>query len=82
MNNVSVDLRLVFAQRLDEEDDLACYRSEFFFAESELIYMDGNSLGRLPCRVTERIHKALESEWGRDLIRSWNAGWYAAPVRV
>jgi len=82
MNNVSVDLRLVFAQRLDEEDDLACYRSEFFFAESELIYMDGNSLGRLPCRVTERIHKALESEWGRDLIRSWNAGWYETPVRV
>jgi len=82
MNNASTDPWLVSAQRLDEEDDLACYRNEFFFAESELIYMDGNSLGRLPCQVTKRIQKALESEWGRDLIRSWNAGWYEAPVRV
>ena len=82
MNNASTDLRLVFAQRLDAEDDLASYRNEFFFAESELIYMDGNSLGRLPCQVTERIQRVLESEWGRNLIRSWNAGWYDAPVRV
>jgi len=80
MNNT--DLGLVYAERLDAEDDLACYRNEFFFAESDLIYLDGNSLGRLPRQVIKRIQTVLESEWGRDLIRSWNTGWYETPVRV
>jgi len=78
----NTDLRLASAQRLDAQDDLAGYRNEFVFAESDLVYMDGNSLGRLPRRVLKRIQAALESEWGRGLIRSWNTDWYEAPVRV
>jgi kynureninase len=71
-----------FARRLDEEDDLASFREAFVFAEPELIYLDGNSLGRLPRSVVERMRKGVEMEWGRDLIRGWNAGWWEAPGRV
>jgi kynureninase len=85
---------LAFAQQLDAEDDLAPFREAFVFAEPRalaganrlhsegLIYLDGNSLGRLPWRTVERVRTAVEREWGRDLIRSWNANWYEAPARA
>jgi kynureninase len=73
---------LDFAQDLDERDDLASYREEFVFAEPDLIYLDGNSLGRLPRRTIDRMKKAVEHEWGRDLIRGWNAGWWDAPRQI
>jgi len=73
---------LEFAQRLDEEDDLASFREAFVIAESDLIYLDGNSLGRLPRRTVDRMRTAVEQEWGHDLIRGWNAGWWEAPARV
>lgn len=71
-----------FAQQLDEQDDLASYREEFVFREPDLIYLDGNSMGRLPRRTVERMRGAVEEEWGRDLIRGWNAGWWDSPGRV
>jgi kynureninase len=73
---------LAFARRLDAEDDLASFREAFVIADPDLIYVDGNSLGRLPRRTVERMRTAVEVEWGRDLIRGWNAGWYQAPARV
>jgi kynureninase len=73
---------LAFAQRLDAEDDLASFREAFVIADPDLIYVDGNSLGRLPRRTVERMRTAVEVEWGHDLIRGWNAGWYQAPARV
>jgi kynureninase len=73
---------LAFAQKLDAEDDLAPYRDEFVFADPDLIYMDGNSLGRLPRRTVGRVQRTVEAEWGGDLIRGWNAGWYEAPTRI
>lgn len=73
---------LEFAQRLDEEDDLASFREAFVIAEPDLIYLDGNSLGRLPRRTVDRMRTAVEQEWGYDLIRGWNAGWWEAPARV
>ena len=73
---------LTFARRLDAEDDLASSREAFVIADPDLIYVDGNSLGRLPHRTVERMRTAVEVEWGRDLIRGWNAGWYQAPARV
>lgn len=71
-----------FAEKLDQEDDLASFRDTFVFAEADLIYMDGNSLGRLPRQTSKRIAEAVEKEWGRDLIRGWNASWYEAPARI
>ena len=71
-----------FARKLDAADELACYREEFVIPEADLIYMDGNSLGRLSHRTATRMQEVVAQEWGQDLIRSWNAGWYTAPARV
>jgi len=71
-----------FARDLDAEDELASFREAFIFAELDLIYLDGNSLGRLAHRTVVRVQKAVEEEWGGELIRGWNAGWYEAPSRV
>jgi kynureninase len=71
-----------FARQLDAQDELASFREEFVFAEPGLIYLDGNSLGRLPSRTVERMRRAVEQEWGRDLIRGWNAGWWDSAGRV
>lgn len=69
-------------RRLDEQDELASFRQEFVFPDPRLIYMDGNSLGRLPRRTVDRMRKAVEEEWGGDLIRGWNAGWWDSAGRV
>lgn len=71
-----------FAGQLDAQDDLASFRQAFVFAEPGLIYLDGNSLGRLPRRTIGRMREALEKQWGCDLIQSWNADWYQAPERL
>jgi kynureninase len=73
---------LEFASQLDAEDELAPFREMFVRVEAGLIYLDGNSLGCLPQRTVERVRSAVEKEWGGDLVRAWNAGWYGAPVRV
>jgi kynureninase len=71
-----------FARHLDQEDELASFREAFVFPEADLVYLDGNSLGRLPGRTVERMRTAVEEEWGRDLIRGWNAGWWDSSRRV
>jgi kynureninase len=71
-----------FAAKLDEEDRLAHYREAFLFSDNDLIYLDGNSLGRLTLKSAERLKEAVEKEWGEDLIRGWNKDWYDAPSRV
>ena len=70
------------AAQLDEQDPLASYREQFVSSDPDLIYLDGNSLGRLPKSVIERMQKIVEEEWGTDLIRGWNKGWWEAPVRI
>jgi kynureninase len=70
------------ARRLDSRDKLAPFREAFFIGDPELIYMDGNSLGRLSQRASVRLKAAVETEWGGDLIRSWNNDWYQAPARA
>jgi kynureninase len=73
---------LQFARQLDQDDELASFRDRFCFPEPELIYLDGNSLGRLAAGTSARVREMVEVEWGRDLIRSWNTGWYEAPLRL
>lgn len=73
---------LAYAQQLDAQDELAHFRNEFVIAEPEMIYMDGNSLGRLPKRAIERLKHAVEHEWGTRLIRGWGEGWFTAPQRL
>jgi kynureninase len=82
LKNTTFEPGRAFAQKLDAEDELAACRDEFVLADPELIYMDGNSLGRLPRRTVERARTVVETEWGSDLIRGWNDGWYQAPTRI
>ena len=53
----------VFAQNLDEKDNLARYRSDFFYPKdnnnNELIYVAGNSLGLQPKRASDYLTKEL-----------------------
>jgi len=73
---------LEYAQYLDELDPLSGYREAFVRGESDLLYMDGNSLGRLPVNSAAHMDKVIQHEWGERLIRSWNEGWLALPQRV
>jgi len=82
MSELTFEAGPSFARRLDKADPLAKLRQSFVGAEPSLIYLDGNSLGRLPRATIARVQTALEREWGRDLIRGWSAGWYEAPVRI
>lgn len=65
----------------DAADPLAGFRERFVVDDAELIYLDGNSLGRLPAATVDRLHRVVEEEWGRGLIRSWS-DWIDWPTRV
>ncbi|HEU5156428.1 MAG TPA: kynureninase [Streptosporangiaceae bacterium] len=75
------DLSRGHAERLDEADPLAGLRREFVDDEPELIYLDGNSLGRLPKATRERLAAVVADEWGQGLIRSW-ARWIDQAAQV
>jgi kynureninase len=66
---------------LDHADPLAEFRGAFVFAD-ERIYLDGNSLGRLPKRTFERMSGVIATEWGEHLIASWDQGWIDLPVQI
>lgn len=68
-------LDLQYAQALDAQDRLARFRQEFVIDDPELIYLDGNSLGRLPRRSRALIQDYVERQWGQRLIRGWGEGW-------
>ncbi|MCZ7573382.1 MAG: kynureninase [Ardenticatenaceae bacterium] len=71
-----------YASALDRQDELAHFRDEFLRDDPDLIYLDGNSLGRLPKRSVERLRDVVEREWGRRLIRGWSEGWFTLPQRI
>lgn len=70
------------AEQLDAADALAGFRERFEFIDPALVYLDGNSLGRLPVTTAGRIATVVEQEWGDGLIRSWSAGWMDRPLHV
>lgn len=68
--------------RLDRDDPLAKFREQFELPEG-IIYLDGNSLGALPKATAGRVADVVRQEWGRDLIKSWNAhDWIGMPQRI
>ena len=71
-----------FSKQLDLQDPLASYREQFVITDPNLVYLDGNSLGMMPKIAKERAKQVIEEEWGNDLIRGWNKGWWDAPKRV
>lgn len=67
-------------RELDRADPLADCRRRFHMPPG-LVYLDGNSLGPLPCGVRERLESVVGEEWRKGLIRSWNdAGWIHLPL--
>ena len=70
------------AQAMDAADPLTAFRDRFVIDDPELIYLDGNSLGRLPQATAPRLAAAVANEWGGRLVRGWNEGWFDAPDRI
>lgn len=69
------------AQERDRKDPLATFKASFFHPENE-IYLDGNSLGKLPLKAKEKIALVVQEQWGENLIRSWNDHWLDLPKRL
>jgi kynureninase len=70
------------AQAMDKADKLKHKRKEFRLPK-DVIYLDGNSLGVLPRAAVARVKHAVDVEWGRDLITSWNKhGWFHLPRKT
>jgi kynureninase len=70
------------ARELDRNDPLAEFAARFEPLEPGLIYLDGNSLGRMPRRAAEDVMIAAKHGWGQRLIRGWNDGWIDMPSRL
>ena len=70
------------AVQMDAADELAPFRSQFVSHDPDLLYMDGNSLGRMPRATAQRLQQAIDHEWAQGLVRSWNNGWYEAPQKL
>ena len=65
-------LDIDFVRKLDGEDKLASFRNLFHFSDTDVCYLDGNSLGRLPKRTIEEVNSFLTDEWGHELVDGWS----------
>src|SRR2546430_301247 len=70
------------AARLDAQDPLAGYRGLFIGTETELSYLDGNSLGRPLKRTVKDISAFIQEGWGGRLIRGWDEEWLGLPQAI
>lgn len=70
-----------YAAELDWQDELAAYRDRFVIEDPNLIYVDGNSLGRMPKAAFEKLSQAALVDWGSRLVRGWN-DWIHVPTRL
>ena len=68
------------ALALDAADPLRGFRDRFVNDEPHRLYLDGNSLGRLPLATRDRL-AALVAEWGERLVSAWPE-WIDGPARV
>lgn len=73
---------LSIAREQDRQDPLAQMKNRFSHDHSNTIYLDGNSLGRMPKTVTGAMAELLEHQWGSQLIRSWNTHWMDLPRKA
>ena len=69
------------AAALDAASPLAPYRDRFVVPDDGLVYLNGNSLGRLPRATAERLARVVQDEWGAGLVRSWDT-WLDDAARV
>jgi kynureninase len=69
------------ARALDAADPLAPFVAESIVADRDLLYLDGNSLGRLTHGARRRLLRVIDDEWAGGLVRSWEA-WIDLPLQV
>lgn len=69
-----------YAEELDRADPLAGFVDRFVPAPG-VLYLDGNSLGRLPRTTADRLARVVTEEWGGGLVRSWST-WIELSRRV
>ena len=69
------------AIRLDKNDALSPFKNKFI-NDDNLIYLDGNSLGKLPKTTIAAISNVTQNQWGNRLIRSWNEEWIALSSNI
>ncbi|HEX5588975.1 MAG TPA: aminotransferase class V-fold PLP-dependent enzyme, partial [Candidatus Limnocylindrales bacterium] len=71
------------ARELDAADPLGPFRARFLIPDPELVYLDGNSLGRPPLAAIEAVERVAREGWAGALIRGWSEdGWLDLPLRV
>jgi kynureninase len=70
------------AIELDRTDPLAGFKERYSFSDPDLIYLDGNSLGRLSSAAASIADRVVRHEWGDRLIRSWNDGWWDLQIDI
>ena len=68
------------AEAADAADPLAGFRERFVADAAGVLYLDGNSLGRLPVATRARL-VAAAGEWGDRLVGGW-PDWIDAPQRT
>ena len=71
-----------YAAQLDAQDPLAHFREQFVIDDPDLIYLDGNSLGRLLKKSSTLAQDLVERQWGKQLIRGWNEGWIDLQAQI
>ena len=68
------------AEALDAADPLAAFRDRFVIPDSERIYLDGNSLGRLSIDVRDAMDR-ITDDWATRAVEGWS-DWIELPTRV
>ncbi|MEK4030079.1 kynureninase [Pseudobacillus sp. FSL P4-0506] len=83
MGKKQFDSSREYACKLDQQDELASFRNEFYIQEG-IIYLDGNSLGLLSRRSEKSLLELLDS-WKQFGIDGWTEGgypWYDLSERL
>ncbi|MCP3938567.1 MAG: aminotransferase class V-fold PLP-dependent enzyme [Actinomycetia bacterium] len=70
------------ALSLDATAAMGQWRDQFVESDPDLVYLLGNSLGRLPAAAVDLVGHVVDVEWGDRLIRSWNEGWWDRHVEL
>ncbi|WP_181365019.1 kynureninase [Arthrobacter sp. HMWF013] len=70
------------AAHLDLKDPLARCRELYIGTETDLSYLDGNSLGRPLKRTLTDISAFIQDGWGGRLIRGWDEEWLELPQAI
>ncbi|MEU2350088.1 kynureninase [Modestobacter sp. NPDC049651] len=80
-----MDTSRAAAVAADDADPLAGFRARFTGTADDgpdrLLYLDGNSLGRLPVETPAAVARVVEQEWGRGLVGSWSS-WIEQSRRI